>query len=78
MEKKQNRIVVGYLIVENSIHHRYSMLVPRDQRFPKLLVNTSNWPTQINLKNGTKESKDLFYAILPIWENYKFPIGYVR
>jgi len=76
LEKKENRVVVGYLLVERSHNHRYSSLVPRDQRFPKILVNISNWPMRIDLKDGTKESKDLFYAILPNWENYKFPIGY--
>lgn len=63
-------------MVERGLNHRYSSLVPRDQRFPKVLVDTSIWPMPIDLKDGTKESTELFYAILPRWENFKFPIGY--
>lgn len=76
-EKKVNRVVVGYLLVERGLNHRFSSLIPRDPRFPRLLVNTSTWPTPIELKPGSKESKELFYAILPSWDNFKFPIGYV-
>lgn len=63
-------------MVERGLNHRFSSLIPRDQRLPKLLVDTSIWPKPIVLKNNTKESKELFYAILPRWDNYKFPIGY--
>lgn len=64
-------------MIERGVNHRYSSLFPRDNRFPKLLVNTSNWPSPIELKKNSKESKELFYAILPSWDNYKFPLGYV-
>lgn len=74
--KKENRIIVGCLLVERGLNYRYSSLIPKDHRFPKLLVDTSNWPTPIALKDGSKESVELFYAILPKWDNYKFPIGY--
>lgn len=74
-KKKENRIIVGYLMVNRGNNFRYSTLVPRDQRFPKMLVKTSEWPTPINLRDGTKESVELFYAILHSWDNFKFPMG---
>lgn len=64
-------------MIERGTNHRFRSLVPRDQRFPKLLINTSTWPTPIELKPGTKESKELFYAILPSWDNFRCPFGYV-
>lgn len=75
---KKDRIVVGSLIVDRGVIHRYSTLVPRDCRIPKLLVNTSIWPSPIRLRDGTKESKELFYAVLPCWENYKIPKGVLK
>lgn len=39
-------------------------------------MDTSIWPMPIDLKDGTKESTELFYAILLRWENFKFPMGY--
>jgi hypothetical protein len=77
LNSKENRIVVGTLLVDRGVLHRYSTLVPRDSRYPKLLVDTSIWPLPIHLKEGTKESKELFYALLPRWENFKFPKAYV-
>lgn len=76
LEKESNRIVIGHLLVDRGLNHRFSTLIPRDHRFPKLLVNTSTWPVPINLKEGTRESKELFYAILPNWDNFKIPMGY--
>lgn len=67
--------MVGYIVGDRD--NRYSSLIPRDQRFPKLFINTSNWPTPITFKGNTRESKELFYAILPEWGNYKIPLGYV-
>ncbi|XP_025193320.1 DIS3-like exonuclease 2 [Melanaphis sacchari] len=75
---KENRIVVGTLIVDRGVLHRYSSLVPRDCRIPRLLVDTSIWPYPIYLRNGTKESKELFYALLPNWDNFKFPKGILK
>lgn len=76
-KSKENRIVVGSLIVDRGVIHRYSTLIPRDCRIPKLLVDTSIWPFPIDLKGRTKESKELFYAILSHWDNYKTPKGYL-
>lgn len=74
---KENRIVVGSLLVDRGVNHRYSTLVPRDCRIPKLLVDTSIWPAPINLKKSTRESIELFYAVLPKWDdNVKYPKGY--
>lgn len=73
---KENRIVVGSLIVDRGIIHRYSTLIPRDSRIPRLLVDTSTWLFPIDLRDGTKESKELFYAVLSRWDNYKIPKGY--
>lgn len=39
-------------------------------------MNTSIWPSPIELKKNSKESKELFYATLPSWDNFKFPMGY--
>ncbi|KAL4084635.1 hypothetical protein QTP88_027564 [Uroleucon formosanum] len=75
---KENRIVVGSLLVDRGIVHRYSTLIPRDCRIPRLLVDTSTWPFPIDLRDGTKESKDLFYAVLSRWDNYKIPIGILK
>lgn len=63
-------------MVDRGVIHRYSTLVPRDCRIPKLLVDTSTWLFPIDLRDGTKESKELFYAVLPRWDNYKIPKGY--
>ncbi|KAL5233445.1 hypothetical protein ACI65C_000855 [Semiaphis heraclei] len=75
---KENRIVVGSLMVDRGVIHRYSTLVPRDCRIPKLLVDTSTWLYPIDLRDGTKESIDLFYAVLPRWDNYKIPKGILK
>ncbi|XP_001942877.1 DIS3-like exonuclease 2 [Acyrthosiphon pisum] len=75
---KENRIVVGSLIVDRGVIHRYSTLIPRDCRIPRLLVDTSIWPFPIELRDGTKESKELFYAVFSRWDNYKTPFGVLK
>lgn len=77
LNRKENRVVVGTLLVDRGVLHRYSTLVPRDCRIPRLLIDTSIWPSPIHLRDGTKESKELFYALLPSWENFKLPKGYI-
>lgn len=78
LDRKENRVVVGTLLVDRGILHRYSTLVPRDCRIPRLLIDTSVWPSPIHLRDGTKESKELFYALLPSWENFKLPKGILK
>ncbi|VVC37803.1 Hypothetical protein CINCED_3A015729 [Cinara cedri] len=77
-KKEESRVVVGHLLIERGNDHKYSTLVPRDQRLPRLLVNTSIWPTPIRVREGTKESVDIFYAILPSWDTCKNPLGILK
>ncbi|VVC38741.1 Nucleic acid-binding, OB-fold,Rrp44-like cold shock domain [Cinara cedri] len=74
-KNEKNTVFVGHITNKTCGFSKYSTLVPRDKLLPKLHLDTSNWPLQINYIKNSKKSQQIFYAVLKDWNTGKIPTG---
>ncbi|XP_050432140.1 DIS3-like exonuclease 2 isoform X2 [Adelges cooleyi] len=78
LEKSENRVIVGYIQIDKGTSSNFGLLVPRDQRYPMVLIKISKWMKPISFKNNSRNSNELYYAVVQQWDNFRFPKGILK
>lgn len=69
-----SRTCVGS-VKDFNINHKYVLFSPRDSRFPRMRIQSLDWPDSFRNAKQEDIAKVLYYARLTSWSNIKYATG---